>query len=206
MNSQYAISGSIRYYMPLPRQVKLKDSTVLDIAAPAPVRGDFNLARWKEPPHVALANMRDNPEAALRFTRLYGALHPDYTGEQDIDIQISLVFKFRDSLRHAWDGNYVALSVVVDDVKAEIRLNPTRMEIVPENLWALIRVIFARDFWDRRTGKCENPECPAPYFLLARKGQKFCSQKCSVLISVREFRKRAADKSRKTVQRKKGGK
>ncbi len=30
-----------------------------------------------------------------------------------------------------------------------------------------------------RMRHCHNPECPAPYFLVKKKGQKYCSSKCS---------------------------
>lgn len=49
-------------------------------------------------------------------------------------------------------------------------------------LWSLIRM-------------CENPDCPTPYFLEARKGQKYCSHKCAVLINVRRFRARREEEA-----------
>src|SRR4051812_47372845 len=62
MESHYAVTGAIRYYTPPPRRVALQDM-LLAVAAPAPSRRDFDhLSQWKEPPHVELANLRDDRE------------------------------------------------------------------------------------------------------------------------------------------------
>jgi hypothetical protein len=197
MGSHYAVTGAIRYYIPPPRRVALQGALLAAAGAPASRRDVDYLFRWKEPPHVELANLRDDSESALRFTRIYGALSSDYKGEQGITIPVIQVLTFRDCLRGAWSGEYESLSLILDEAKIVTRMSPAGMDLVPADLWTLIRVIFARDFWDKRAKKCENPDCPAPYFLAVRKGQKFCSQKCAVLINVRHFREREARRTAK---------
>lgn len=219
MKDHYALTGALRYYRTLPRQVELRtadtvkteaqdrfwvvsakvydrNAPILAISEATPIGRAFNLSLWKDPPHVALANLHDNPAAALRFTRTYGVLAPDdYVGEART-IPVKEVLGFRHQLRLAWGDPEKALLHI--NVKAELWLHPTGLEIIPKDLWTLIRVIFARDFWDGRTKKCESPDCPAPYFLAVRKGQKFCSQKCAVLINVRHFREREARRTAKS--------
>lgn len=228
MRSHYAITGAVRYYRTLPTRVELRsadtvepevkdrlawlatrrESPMLVIAEATPIEGAFNFSRWKDPPQVALANLHDDPAAALRFTRSYGVLALDYRGEART-IPVQHVFGFRDRLRPAWDGDEEAVLRILNGEKpAELWPRPTGMEIVIEDLWTLVQVMFARDFWDGRVKKCQNPDCSVmPYFLAARKGQKFCSQKCAVLINVRHFREREAQRTvTKGKHNRKGGK
>lgn len=41
---------------------------------------------------------------------------------------------------------------------------------------------------------CENPDCPSPQFAQQRRGQKYCTHKCAVLMNVRRFRARLSNK------------
>lgn len=230
MHRHYALTGTVGYYRPLPTKVELREADtvepavkdrlawlalgrrgyILDIGKSAPIEGPFNSSRWKDPPHVELANLHDDPAAALRFTRSYGVLALDYQGEART-IPVGQVLGFRDQLRSAWDGDEKAILDVLDNVKGYLWVRPSGTEIVLEDLWTLIRVMFARDMWDERVKKCQNPDCPAPFFIAVRKGQKFCTQKCAVLINVRHFREREAqhaaksNKNKRSVNRK-GGK
>ena len=185
------------------------DSDELACYEAEPIEGPFSFSRWKDPPHVALANLRDEPAAALRFTRTYGVLAHGYKGGEAITIPVGQVFGFRNKLRRAWDGDEQAMMDILN-LQTFLWVRPTGIEIVPEDLWTLVRVVFARDWWDERAKKCENPDCPAPYFLAVRKGQKFCSQKCAVLINVRHFREREAQRTAKSGKQmkhnRKGGK
>jgi len=170
----------------------------------APIEGLFDFSRWKDPPHVALANLRLDPAAALRFTRIYGVLSLHYKGEAT-SVSVGDVFRFRDYLQRAWQHDEIFLKMLNDPHPTEARLwvRPAGMEIVIEDLWTLIRVLFSRDSWAGRAKKCTSPDCPAPFFLAVRKGQKFCSQRCAVLVNVRRFREREAiEAARKKNQRK----
>lgn len=220
MKSHYAITGAIRYYRTLPSQVELQsaktiepeikdrlvwlaermassDAAVLVIGEATPIEGPFSFSRWKDPPHVALANLRDEPTSALRFTRTYGVIAFDYNGEPRTIPVIDLL-RSRDKLRRAWDGDEEVVLEILNSPQAILLVRPGGIEIVVENLWTLVCVMFARDFWDERLKKCQSPDCPAPYFLPVRKGQKFCSQRCAVLINVRHFRERKSQRAPKT--------
>jgi hypothetical protein len=100
--------------------------------------------------------------------------------------------RFRDYLRQAWKGNEEVLEQMLVDLRAPLRVQPAGLEITVEDLWTLIRLLFLRDWLDGRAKVCDSPDCPAPYFLASRKGQKFCSQRCAVLVNVRRFRERQA--------------
>jgi len=216
MQSHYAIKGSIRYYRTLPTEVELpkagsvksaqaNNTAMLAIAAAADINGLFDPSCWKDPPHIALANLQDKPAAVLRFTRTYGVLARNYRGEART-IPVRDVLRYRDRLRRAWDNvtDEQAFQDVVPSTKqAFLYPGPSGLEVVIEDLWTLICTLFARDMWDMRTKKCQNPDCPAPYFLAVRKGQKFCDQKCAVLINVRLFRERAAQRTAKKGNRQK---
>ena len=172
---------------------------MIEVGKEKPSEGPFNFSRWKDAPHVALANLRDDAAAVLRFTRTYGVLERDYKGGPT-HIALSDVFQFRDVLRRAWEGNHDAFLQMLDNVKARLWVVSSGVGIDIEDLRTLIQVMFARDRWDRRTKKCANPDCAAPYFLAVRKGQKFCSHGCAVLINVRRFR--ASERKAKNKQSK----
>lgn len=211
------MTGTIGYYRTLPTQVELlkfdtnPENAMADrgdmMAAgkAAPIEGPFDFSRWKDPPHIALANLRTDSAAALRFTRTYGVLSPDYDGEAT-SVSVGDVFRFRDYLQGAWQDDEIFLKMLNDRAPTEgtLWVRPSGMEIVIKNLWTLIRVMFSRDCWDGRARKCVSPDCPAPFFLAVRKGQKFCSQTCAVRENVRRFRerqaKREARKNRKVVR------
>lgn len=199
MRRSNAIQSTIRYYM-MPLNVALLRGRRPRLSVkPVDDSGEIavNVARWRTAPHVALANLRRDPKAVLWFTRTYGVLSLD----------CNRVFTFRDDLRRAWEGKDYFPFVTV--METTVRLWPhvhglrTGMEIAVRDLGKLIGLMFARDLWEGRLKKCGNPDCITPYFRAVRKGQKFCSQKCAVLISVRCFREREATR-RERLQKKKG--
>src|SRR5580704_4020899 len=180
MQSHYAITTTLRYYKgthevgllpgPHPRlQVTGKGGGGLP----------FDVSRWRDEPHIALANLRDDPKAVLWFTRTYGVL----AWGRRKTVSVRGVLNYRDFLRRAWEGdgepnwmgpyNFFALPSVKD---IWLMAQPTGMIITVSALWPLIQFLFSRDWAEMRIRKCVNPDCPAPYFRAVRKGQKFCSQ------------------------------
>ena len=194
------MSATIRYYGAPPARAELwKEGQVAAYDAEptsedvSPSNLPFDLRRWKEPPHVQLANLPSDanrhldPAALLAFTRRYGVV----SGRHDAGIRvvsIDDVQRFQKYLRDAWEGDEKVFDQMRVDEMGQLRLHPRGAEIAVNDLWTLIRVMFLRDWLDGRAKVCGNPDCPAKYFLAVRKGQKFCGHRCAVLINVRRFR------------------
>lgn len=197
MGSHYAITSTIRYYRLATAVEVLPGRSPRLRLEPCPnSQAPFDVSRWKDAPHVALANLRDEPEAVLRFTRTYGVLR-DLGRPEARTVLVKQLLQFRDNLRAAWEGswtdNFFALAITHPALVAQ----PTGMVIAVNDPWTLVQVLFAQDWAEKRIRKCANPDCVAPYFRAVRKGQKFCSQKCAVLINVRHFRERGATRKAK---------
>jgi hypothetical protein len=200
----------IRYYRTLPSTVELRRSdgkkpTHLDVIVNTPRAVQaFDFSSWKDAPHVALANLRDEPEAVLRFTRTYGVLTRNYKGES-IVLSVQDVLALRDVLRDAWEGRTYSPLLTTVDMKTTLLIGPliaqaklnAGIQIQVKNLATLISLLFAQDYSEGRLKKCANPDCSAPYFRAVRRGQKFCSNRCAVLINVRKFRQREARRKAK---------
>lgn len=210
MQSHYAITSTIRYYK-IAGDVELLPgpSPRLHVTLGGhPGGAPFDVSRWKDAPHIALANLRDDPKAVLQFTRTYGVL----AGKRKT-VSVREVLNYRDFLRRAWEGdgelnwigpyNFFALPSVKD---IWLIAQPTGMIITVNALWPLIQFLFSRDWAEKRIRKCENPDCAVPYFRAVRRGQKYCSQKCAVLINVHHFREREAARKAKGESRAKAKK
>jgi hypothetical protein len=200
----------IRYYRTLPSTVELrhadgKKPPHIDVIVNNPriVQG-FDFSRWLDAPHVALANLRDEPEAVLRFIRTYGVLVRNYKGDS-IVLPVQDVLELRDVLRDVWEGRTYSPLLTTVDTETTLLIGPliaqansnAGIQIQVKNLATLISLLFAQDYSEGRLKRCINADCPAPYFRAVRKGQKFCSQKCGVLINVRNFRAREAKRKAK---------
>lgn len=156
----------------------------------------FDLLRWKEPPHVALANLRPDAKALSAFTRRYGVVSDRQSSGLRF-VTPSDVGRFRDYLQLAWRGDEKVIEQMLVDVRASLQVRSTGVEVAVEDLWTLARLTFLQDKLAGRTQVCAAANtlyCPAPYFLAARKGQTFCSHRCAVLINVRRFRERESQR------------
>ena len=116
-----------------------------------------------------------------------------------------LVAQVQDSLRAAWDAPDLRRrewfifqarrsyhwSTVIDPIETAM-LNTGDERILQKlrsELAAARRAVPALTQFERvayhfhriadRARHCANPECPAPYFFASKKGQKYCSSKCS---------------------------
>jgi len=195
MRSHYAVTSTIRYYKP-PFDVNLLPGPHprLRVTLVGSSGEAFDYSRWKDAPHVAFANLRDEPEAVCRFVRTYGLLAQDKRKA----VPIREVLELRDFLRRAWEGetfNFFALPASGGATLCAVQTGGFLIAI--QALWPLIQVMFIQDWTENRIKKCENLDCPAPYFCTVRRGQKFCSQKCGVLINVRRFRQREVNSTKK---------
>jgi len=222
MKSYYVIEASLRYYGRLPAATEVIGGHVFGTLGSE--RADAT--RWKEAPHERLANLQTydtraarlvlttkpvsgvgDPKAIEAFVRKHGVLLGrvnENTGHFDEDaVRFA---RAQDSLRRAWSGEGAAIKEfeeqVEDALEAHLSVRAGGIEIATENLWSFICVLFLRDHVARKTKVCQNPDCSNPYFLQQRRGQKYCSHKCAVLMNVRRFRERQAnanlDRKRRT--------
>jgi len=125
MASHYAVTSTIRYYKP---------SQNIDLVPGSPPRlrvafvetsgeAPFDFSRWKDAPHVALANLRDEPEAVLRFARTYGVLARGYKGES-IAVPVREVLAYRDELRDMWEGKTYSSLLTDVDAQTTVLMGP----------------------------------------------------------------------------------
>jgi hypothetical protein len=63
--------------------------------------------------------------------------------------------------------------------------------VAAHTTWQYLCLLLALERVERLR-KCENPDCPAPYFIARRKDRMFCSEDCAHLIAAR----RLVDKER----------
>jgi hypothetical protein len=199
-----------------------------------------NVATWRDPPHVALANVRGSllrdglPTASAVFTRLdlksivhfmdrYGApIVPRSRDMSDIyEVDPTEVAEMQFVLRSAWHGDAEALNLIaegdqeynefakyieakaraqgVERTRTNIPLGPIDvkpvarrggMKLVFTELWSLARWLFLVDYWNDRIGICSNKSCFTPYFILKRKGQRYCSHDCAMVMASRRYRRK----------------
>jgi hypothetical protein len=206
VKSYYATQALIRYYGALPGDVEWGERYVAG-AVPLNVRAlasapfppsdtPIDLGRWRELPHIFLANLSLNYAdlgPAYEFTKRYGYLagHIDHV-KCKFFVDIPKIAGMQDLIRKAWAGDETSIGDLERDLSSEMQLSvrAREIEISVSDLWTLIRVLFLQDRGAKKTKVCASSDCPTPYFLESRKGQKYCSHKCAVLINVRRFRDR----------------
>jgi hypothetical protein len=201
MASHYALTGTIGYYRKPLESVEVRNGTLRIEQTEAPPEL-FDIGKWAAPPHLMLVTTED----FVAFTRRYGIVSARR--------QSGLFFVYPDDvrrsqghLRDAWKGDENMLAQMSDDLKASLRFKPSGPEIVIDDLWNLIRLMFLQDYFSGRAKVCANSKCQTRYFLAARKSQRFCSTRCTVLVNVRRFREREAkQKANKAAKRTKGSK
>jgi hypothetical protein len=151
----------------------------------------------RQPVHVQLANLVDEPKAIAAFIERWGpvVVKPPITlevrnGRPTLSVRDSFrtALEVRDVLRGAWCGESVAgprtlrlapapplrftlASITVTGKRIEI-------EIAPSQPLLTALLLFARDRQLGRTAICEDPKCKA-YFIRKRTTQKVCGPDCS---------------------------
>lgn len=141
----------------------------------------------KEPPHEALANLRDDVAAGWTFYDRWGALVSEslITEEQASSLRSAAVaspyvnLEYRDHLRRAWRGDRNSLDFIERSAGQYMRFSWSfksgQIELLPEDLWSTICLLFLRDRAAHKIGFCENPDCAQPYFIRRKVTQKFCT-------------------------------
>ncbi len=142
-------------------------------------------ARWKQPPHVAFANMNFDIDSVKSFTRTYGppildmAQLPEEPGEQ-FEVNMFSVGQMQDRLRRAWrardakalwfprGGEELAIYYVA------MTWSAPGMVIAPADVWTYMRLLLTRDIEAKLARMCASPKCPEPFFVAGRTNQDFC--------------------------------
>ena len=159
-----------------------------------PSEEPMDLSRRREPVHEVLANLMLDAGSLYAFTKRWGFLEGYVDAKKGrFRTRAEHIQPRQDLLRKGWRSEGGAIQEMAEDIKARVDVKPTGVEIAVLDLWNLIRLLFLRDHSAGRTKVCANKDCLSPYFLEQRKGQKFCSHKCAVLLNVRRFRERAAE-------------
>jgi len=149
-------------------------------------------APGSEMPHVAFANLRLDPpdlKAVDHFRhqclRWPGLLIPEENLDNlDFGEYLEVVLPLQEWLRSAWkDDDPIALEYLKEagagEMQAKWEFRKGRIELTSKYLWNAICVLFLRDYGQRLTAVCAKPDCPAPFFIKARRSQKFCGTACA---------------------------
>jgi hypothetical protein len=198
MTRYYEFQTTIRYYGPTAEDIRVETGHVYATVGKL-IDGTPS---WRAP-HEYLAGLDLGGWQADRiaqFTRRFGPLAPRHaTAPKDriepgdaIWIDTGNLAGLQELLRAAWRGDGNALEEIATGLTADLDLKaqPDRLELVVSDLWTLIRLLFWRDRANGKAKVCANPDCLTPWFLESRRGQKYCSHSCAVLINVRRFRER----------------
>ncbi len=186
------------------------------------------VGKWIEPPHYYLANLELSRESIRSFATRFGLPYREWRWESSrMDRgkrRGSWVLNKRDIermqalLQRAWRGESGAIAdiekgdpncprdPVYRKIEVDWSIGSKGIVATALNLWSFMRIAFLQDCATARTRVCGNQDCPTPFFLQARKGQKYCSHKCAVLINVRRFRKRRKTRGVKRSLSMKSGK
>lgn len=95
------------------------------------------------------------------------------------------LFKARDHYNHnrvvmpLWQERMRQAPDLREAIEAELTDEEDKARTSPPLLTAFEQVIYYFQRISSRARHCPNPDCPAPYFLAKKKGQKYCSAKCS---------------------------
>jgi len=85
------------------------------------------------------------------------------------------LFLDQDHLRGIWEDSEL-IGELETQVVVTIAIKEDAVELLPKDIWALICLLSVRDYKAGKLAVCENPDCPARYFVKKRKTQKFCEQ------------------------------
>jgi hypothetical protein len=172
---------------------------------------------WKEPPHKALANLRDlkakgviqeesgvtpiDPKTAKKFISMYGLLNftTGVVSEAGSAFTVSSeeLREGRHLLRRAWEGDIGALAQIRKFAIETLVLDAPdvtgpealgNFKFKAISLWRFACLLFLKDFALDKLGKCANPECRGPYFVKPRRTQSVCERRSCLDWAQRKFK------------------
>ncbi len=189
----------IRYYGLIPEAIRVEDGTVtgsvplIHVLAGMQSSSEepFPFNHWKDPPHLAFANLRTNDLASVaKFTREYGYL----AGHKAVDryrVDLQQLVELQELVQDTWrrlDTDSLATDLDLAEMHLSVTTEGNELRI--ESLRTLIEILLLRDVAEDRIEICDNQKCITPYFLKSRQGQKCCSRPCVVQVNVDRFRAR----------------
>jgi hypothetical protein len=128
---------------------------------------------------------------------------PHPVEETALPAKFWLIYERRQKLRDIWEGELLPLrqfllpsdppeevrAEYIDRASSEIQvgflwdapftLDWTRSEIIYKPKTEFQRAIYALFRKSALVKKCENPECPAPYFVARKANRRYCSENCA---------------------------
>lgn len=154
------------------------------------------LFRWEQDSSGVLTPRQpsDWTEGERRIWETRKPMQPAVT-ESDVHLAQQL----QSYLRGAWKGNVASLTLIehggpvpaAQGPYTPIQLKPTPSErgiiLYAKDSWNLIRAAFLLDYKQGRMRICQNPECPAPYFLAKRKTQRYCERGACTAYAQRRY-------------------
>lgn len=162
-----------------------------DEAKPIATSEPMDLSRREDRVHETLANLTLDVDSLCAFTKRWGFLFGNVNAKSgSFRTSPDHIQWLQDLLRSAWRGEGQAIKKMATDISAGVVVTPKGIDIAVVDLWNLTRLLFLRDSAAGRTKICANRDCISLYYLEKRKGQRFCSHECAVLINVRRFRAR----------------
>jgi hypothetical protein len=177
-------------------------------------------ARWRVPPHVALANLTQvnypkltHRQRVVEFIKTYGVLGTKFSlvFEPGATFNMSMtMFTFlQQALQRAWQRptaenlHYLWISGHWNErerkhFRIPLAFTPQqRLELLPADLWTYIRLLFIRDSSEHLARICANKNCKHPYFIANRKDKHLCSPACRNAANQRNFQRNKKQKRAK---------
>jgi hypothetical protein len=110
------------------------------------------------------------------------------------------LFRFRDHYQQMVRRYEMTHDELVRDELAAVDVTTPRIALPPVD--AIEAAAFYFQHQARRARHCENEDCPAPYFFISKKGQRYCSPVCSKPAQ-RAAKRRWWNENRATQKRRK---
>jgi hypothetical protein len=200
------------WLLPHAKSLKVEQNILTGARSSQPADGKV----WKDPPHVALANLgyRSDERGGVAsgqdivwFLRRFGELGLDLEEEGGVGgaAQRETPFEFRvmffvdrqRDLREGWAQKDASLFTNPPRWRTAAQFLPVvyyikggRLEIKVASLDALMGILLTRDLAEGRAKMCERKNCPNPYFVATKKDARYCSHLCAGNVAVERFRDR----------------